>query len=131
MDVKINEATNNRPQGERLIAAPHVFINLQSYIKQLKAEEAWQKNDRNAITVFKTEGVTVVVVAMHANAEISNNVVNGILTLQVLEGNVEVAVNETTENISQRQMLAIERAVSHNIRAMEDSFLLLTINGKE
>jgi quercetin dioxygenase-like cupin family protein len=130
MEVKINEATINRPQGDRLITAPHVFINLQSYIQQLRSEEAWQKNDRNAITVFKTDGVTVVLVALHANAEISNNSVNGILTLQVLEGSVQVAVNSTIENLTEKQMLAIDKEVYHNIKADEDSFLLLTISGK-
>ena len=55
MEAKRNEATLNRPQGDRVLDASYVFINLPAFIRQMKKEEAWGKNDRNGITVFKTD----------------------------------------------------------------------------
>lgn len=45
MEVKFNTATIHRPEGDRLIDAPLVTIDLVSFIKQVKKE----KNGKEAI----------------------------------------------------------------------------------
>ena len=65
MENKRNEATLNRPEGDRVLDAPYVFVNIPEFIRQLKSEEAWQKNDRNGITVFKTGRVTTEIGRAH------------------------------------------------------------------
>ena len=42
--IKNIDATLNRPEGERLIDAPFVFVDLQKYVEQLKHEDSWDKN---------------------------------------------------------------------------------------
>ena len=54
MDEKFNEATKNRPAGDRLLDSPVVLMDIPTFIKQLRNEKAWEENDRNSITVFKT-----------------------------------------------------------------------------
>ncbi len=54
MDEKFNDATKQRPQGERIMDAALVTIDLRNFIKQIREEKAWKESDRNAITVFKT-----------------------------------------------------------------------------
>ena len=90
MENKRNEATMNRPKGDRVLDAPYVFVNIPEFIRQLKSEETWQKNDRNGITVFKSGRVTMVLTCLHAKAILKNNLVDGIFTLQVIEGIVRV-----------------------------------------
>jgi hypothetical protein len=85
MENKRNEATLNRPEGDRVIDAPYVFINTPEFIRQLMDEEAWQKNDRNSITVFKTSNMTMVLVCLHAKAVLKDNLVDGIVTIQVID----------------------------------------------
>ena len=43
METKRNEATLNRPEGDRVIDAPYVFMDLDQFILQLKNEESWTK----------------------------------------------------------------------------------------
>ena len=38
MENKRNEATLNRPEGDRVLDAPYVFINIPEFIRQLKNE---------------------------------------------------------------------------------------------
>ena len=90
MPVKTNDATINRPEGNRVIDAPAVVIDLKAYTEQLKDESAWDKNDRNAITVFKTKGMTMVLSALHKDAAMDNLVVEGVLVLQVIEGEITI-----------------------------------------
>ena len=53
MQEKSNEATSHRPEGDRIIDATLVSINLPLFIEQIKTEKAWKDKDRNAITSLK------------------------------------------------------------------------------
>ena len=131
MENKRNEATLNRPEGDRVLDAPYVFVNIPEFIRQLKSEEAWQKNDRNGITVFKTERVTMVVTCLHAKAVLKNNLVDGIFTVQVLEGIVRVTTPDGDVDMQANQVMAFHQLVDHSIVALMDSVLLLTNNATD
>lgn len=131
MENKRNEATQNRPEGDRVLDAPYVFVNIPEFIRQLKSEEAWQKNDRNGITVFKTDRVTMVVTCLHAKAVLKNNLVDGIFTIQVLEGIIRVTTPDGDVDMQANQVMAFHQLVDHSIVALMDSVLLLTNNAAE
>lgn len=126
MPVKTNDATINRPEGERLIDAPAVSIDLKKFISQIKDEKAWEKNDRNAITVFKTDGVTMVLSALHKGANMDQVEVNGLLVLQVMEGSISIESGNDSMQLGAGQMAAIHPECRQNITAREDSVLLFS-----
>jgi len=128
MENKRNEATLNRPEGDRVIDAPYVFINTPEFIRQLMDEEAWQKNDRNSITVFKTSNMTMVLVCLHAKAVLKDNLVDGIVTIQVIEGIIKVTIPDGSVDMLTNQVIAFHQLVDHSIEALTDSVLLLTNN---
>lgn len=131
MENKRNESTQNRPEGDRVLDAPYVFINIPEFIRQLKSEEAWQKNDRNGITVFKTDRVTMVVTCLHAKAVLKNNLVDGIFTIQVLEGIIRVTTPDGEVDMQANQVMAFHQLVDHSILALMDSVVLLTNNAAD
>jgi hypothetical protein len=102
MQAKYNEATVNRPKGDRVIDAPFVQIDVEKYSRQLKKEPAWEKSDRNSITVFKTVGFTMVIMRLHKDASM-NNSVDGLLTIQVLEGSIECMVGSKSTTVDKRE----------------------------
>ena len=128
MENKRNEATLNRPEGDRVIDAPYVFINTPEFIRQLMNEEAWQKNDRNSITVFKTSNMTMVLVCLHAKAVLKDNLVDGIVTIQVIDGIIKVSIPDGSVDMLTNQVIAFHQLVDHSIEALTDSVLLLTNN---
>jgi hypothetical protein len=127
--VKYNESTINRPWGERPIDAPMVPIDLHAYTQQLMQEEAWQKNDKNAITVFKSEGVTLVLIAMHKDAEVTPASVDGtgIMHLQVLDGSISFATQQEKLVIRRGQMIALHEHIDFSALAEEETICLLTM----
>lgn len=131
MENKRNEATINRPEGDRVLDAPYVFINIPDFIRQLKSEEAWQKNDRNGITVFKTERVTMVLTCLRAKAVMHDVLVDGIFTIQVLEGIVRVRTPDGEVDMQGNQIMTFHQLVDHSIEAKMDSVLLFTNNSSE
>jgi hypothetical protein len=126
MQIKINQATNNRPDGDRIIDAPAVLVDIQHYIEQLKEEDAWQKSDRNAITVFKTPGVTVVINALHSGAEMSDIEIEGMLVLQVVEGEITIMSDEGERKLTEQQVLILHPCFKTNILAERDTILILS-----
>lgn len=131
MENKRNEATINRPEGDRVLDAPYVFINIPDFARQLKSEEAWQKNDRNGITVFKSGRVTMVLTCLHARAIMNDVLVDGIFTIHVLEGVIRVRTPDGEVDMQANQVITFHQLVDHSIEAMMDSVLLFTNNSSE
>src|SRR5689334_3008656 len=102
MIEKHNDATPNRPGGERIIDAPAVMIDIHAFVRQIKTEEAWRKYDRNSITVFKTFGLCIVVGALHKGAEMLH-IAEGIMSLQVLEGILDIVTDEISVTLEKGQ----------------------------
>jgi quercetin dioxygenase-like cupin family protein len=131
MEIKRNEATLNRPEGDRVIDAPYVYADIDDFVDQVKDEKAWKKSDRNGITIFKTEGITIVITALKDGAVIKDNTVNGIFTVQVIEGKVRMDTPEGDIVMKKRQLISFHPGVPHSIEAKKDSVLLLTSYGVE
>ena len=125
MQTKYNEATLNRPEGDRLLDAPVVTMDFEKYIDQLKKETAWWKNDRNGITIYKTEGMTIVLTCLRKYAAIENNVSNGILTIQVLDGALDFISADISQTLKKNEAVAIHPGIEHTIKAKKDSSILL------
>lgn len=128
MDIKYNEATNNRPEGTRIIDAPFVYIDTAEYYRQLTQEEAWQKNDRNGITLFKSEGHTIVLTAFHAGAELNANDVKGVITIQVLEGLLIFLLGGEKFTLKPGNVVALHPNIKHSLLAKVDSLVMITTN---
>ena len=127
MDEKYNEATAQRPQGDRTVDAPLVSIDLGSFIKQIRNENTWEDSDRNAITVFKTNGMRIVLIALHKNAELSRHTANGIISVQVLEGQMIFNTDQRSVELSKGQLLTLHQGIPHSIVAKEETVFLLTL----
>jgi quercetin dioxygenase-like cupin family protein len=134
MEDKFNEATSQRSQ-DHLLDAPLVPINIPAFIEQLKQESAWKKSDRNTITVFKTDGMRIVLIALHAGAEMAKHTANGHISVQVLEGQLRFTTDFKSVELSKGQMLALHERIPHSVLAMQETIFLLTLTttlaGKE
>lgn len=126
MQVKVNQSTINRPDGERILDAPAVMVEIQHYANQIKQEESWKKNDRNAITVFKTPGITVVINALHSGAEMNDVEVDGLLMLQVLEGEITINTEEGEKRLREKEILILHPCFKTNILAETDTVMILS-----
>ncbi|WP_301922660.1 cupin domain-containing protein [Ferruginibacter sp.] len=129
MEEKFNEATPQRTQGH-LLDAPLVSINIPVFIEQLKQEAAWKESDRNTITVFKTNGMRIVLIALHKGAEMATHTANGIISVQVLEGQMKFTADPQTVVLNKGQMLTLHALIPHSVLAIEETVFLLTLSTK-
>jgi quercetin dioxygenase-like cupin family protein len=127
MEIKQNESTDLRPEGGRVLDAPLVNINLIDFIKTIKEEPAWKNKDRNAITVYKTNGLRVVLMAMRKEAVLARHTADGILSLQVLEGKINFTTDDKSVILEEGQMIALHKGLPHGVTAIKESVFLLTL----
>jgi quercetin dioxygenase-like cupin family protein len=127
MEEKINEATPQRPEGDRIIDASQVTIELRIFTEQIRNEKAWKDSDRNAITVFKTDGMRIVLIALHKDAEMVKHKADGIISLQVLEGKIQFTTEEQSVELNGGQLLTLHKGIPHSVLAKEETIFLLTL----
>lgn len=126
MGKKASKSTELRPEGARLLDAPLVSMDIPEFIRQIKAEVTWQTSDRNAITVFKTDGLCMVLVALRAEAVMEKYVAQGVISAQVIEGEIYLSTNSESLSLRQNDIVALHAEIPHSIRAIKEAVLLLT-----
>ncbi|WP_161889643.1 cupin domain-containing protein [Pontibacter russatus] len=126
-ESKFNEATPQRPAGDRPLDAPLVEMDLNAFRQQIKQEKAWQNSDRNAITIYKTSGMRLVLVALHQGAEMKTHTAPGIISVQVLEGKIRFTIAQQVAEMGAGQMLALHAGIPHSVFATEEAVFLLTL----
>lgn len=127
MENTIIEATSNRPEGDREIDSPVLLMDIPELTEQLKDENAWKENDRNAITVFKTDKMRIVLVALHKAATMKTERPENIFSLQVLKGKVKVTTGFTSTEVEKQKIVVLHEQIPYSITALKKSTFLLTL----
>ena len=127
METKYNESAEQRPEGGRVMDAPLVSIDVPGFIREIKNEDAWKKNDRNAITIYKTDGMRMVLIALHEDAVMAKHTANGVISVQVWEGEIVFSAANQSVVLKKGQMVALHKGEPHSVAATKESVFLLTI----
>jgi len=127
MEAKHNESTELRPEGGRLMDATLVSMNLRDFVLQIKSESAWEKNDRNAITIYKTDGMRIVLIALHEDALMAKHTADGVISVQVLEGEIIFNTDHQSVVLKKGEMIALHKGEPHSVAAAKESVFLLTL----
>lgn len=125
--IKQNEPTENRSQGYRTLDARLVQIDFNHFIEVIKSEDAWKEKDRNAITVFKNDIQTMVLIALHENALMAEHTANGFISVRPLEGEIEFKTQTENAVLTPGKMITLNKGIPHSVLAKKESVFLLTI----
>ena len=122
-----NKSTSQRPEGNRVINATEVIMNLNHFIKQIKGEEIWAKSDKNSITVFKSDTMRVLLIGLHKDGMLKPHTANGDITVQTLSGRMIFKTPKGETELCTGQMIALHSNIEHSVVALEESFFLVTL----
>lgn len=127
MEEKYIDATFNRPGGERPLDAEVLLIDIPSFCEEIKNEKTWKEKDRNSITVFKTDHLRIVLIAMHTKVEMHTHHPENILSLQVIDGKLKLSTKQKSVEIKKGQVLALHEQIPYSLQGLEETTFLLTI----
>lgn len=122
-----NKSKDSTPESERNLNTPLAEMNLNEFITQIKSAPAWKNSDRNSVTLYKSESMRIVLFGMRGNAVLAPHKANGVISVQVLEGKIEFTAGQQTAQLEKNQMIALGENIMHSVRAVTESFFLLTV----
>ncbi len=117
--------------SDRKLKAPWLSFSINSEIDKLKSETAWIKGDRNAVTLQKNSNLRVVLISLRKGATLHEHRVEGPITLFVLSGKMNLITGEEKILAETNKLLILEKAIPHDVEALEDTTFILTIIQKK
>jgi quercetin dioxygenase-like cupin family protein len=114
-----------RPHVAAMEAA-FMELDLPAESKRLRAETTWSSG-QNAKTLIKYDTLRVVLVALQAGKTLPEHRTEGRISVHVLSGHVEVKAAGRTFNLRPGSLLALDQNLPHDIQALQESDVLLTI----
>jgi quercetin dioxygenase-like cupin family protein len=127
MEEKHNDATQQRLERNRPVDGDLVTIDLPMFKKQIKGESPWKSGKLNAITVFKTNGLRIVLIGFSEGVEMTRHIADGIISVQVLEGQMQFNTDGKSVELCEGQMLALHESIPHSMLAVKETIFLLTL----
>jgi quercetin dioxygenase-like cupin family protein len=113
----------NRP-----LAGPMLTFDLQEQLEQLRREDSYQRSGRAGRTLAKSGRLRLVLVAMTPDTVIGTHQAESPMTVHVLRGHIHYRADGGVQELREGQVLFFGPGDAHDIRAVEDSALLLTLS---
>jgi len=110
------------------LTAPLMDFNLPQEIAQLHAEEAWLQTGRNSKTLVKQPDFRIVLIALQKGGHLEEHSADARMSVYTLSGHVKLQLPELTLDLPEGHLLVLDRAIKHDLEALEASAILLTIS---
>jgi len=120
-------ATRSPKHGGPDIEAPVLRFDLHTELEQLKRQRNYQERGPAGRTLVKEPDLRIVLMALKAEAGLSEHHASGPISIQVIEGGLRVRLPNTSAELRVGQLLAVESGMRHDVEAIVDSVFLLTI----
>jgi quercetin dioxygenase-like cupin family protein len=119
------EALNRLPG----LAEPLLQIDFEQELQQLRSEDAWQRETgRSSKTLAKYPDFRIVLILMKSGTQMRRHRAEGRVSIQQLKGQVCIHLADRKVILSTGHLLVLDCGVLHDVEALEESALLLTIS---
>ena len=105
---------------------PVLGFDLPRVLWQLRHERTSSGN-RTAMTLVKHRDFRLVLVVMKPGACLARHHVRGTVLIQVLSGKIRIGILDEVLEASAGQVISLDPNLSHEVKAVEDTSLLITI----
>jgi quercetin dioxygenase-like cupin family protein len=104
-------------------------LTFESELAALRREKPWA-HGHSARTIVKNDGLRVVLIAFEAGGRVLEHKTAGYLSIQTIAGHVRVGASGRSIDLKPGHLLALDHDEPHDVQAVEDSAVLLTIGGR-
>jgi quercetin dioxygenase-like cupin family protein len=122
-----DSSSRQRPGSDRSLHGPLQGFDLEAEVSRLREEKEWQEGRRNAITLRKGEGLSIVLLVMKAGDRLDEHFAPGPISLSVQEGRIRFTVMDEVVEAGTETMLACDARVHHSVEALNDAVCLLHV----
>jgi quercetin dioxygenase-like cupin family protein len=119
------EALNRLPG----LAEPLLLVDLDQELLQLRREDSWKRETgRSSKTLAKYPDFRIVLILMKSGTRMRQHRAEGRISIQQLKGQVRIHLADRKVILSTGHLLVLDCGVLHDVEALEESALLLTIS---
>jgi quercetin dioxygenase-like cupin family protein len=121
-----SETSRGAARTPETTAGPSLTFDLAQQIRELRQESYWQSG-RNSKTLAKYDDFRIVLTALQAKTTMHEHHSAGRISVQTVEGHLRMHAGGKEFDLPAGRVLVLDRAVPHDVVAVEDSAFLLTI----
>jgi quercetin dioxygenase-like cupin family protein len=119
----------DRVSLERPLAGPHLSFNLQVEARRLRREQAYKQHGHNARTLAKYPDVRIVLEVARRGTRFRTHDTDERMVIHTLTGRVRMHLPDgTSVDVHAGQLLALDRAMAHEVEALEECSFLLSLS---
>ena len=112
---------------ERPGAGPLLHTRIGEQVEHLKREPTWRTGDRNAITLTKGPTLRVALIVLKKGATLHEHQVGGPIIIQAIVGSCRLTIAGQGSDLGSGEIAVLESAIDHEVEALEEATLLLTV----
>lgn len=113
---------------ERSLTDPMMMFQPMRELADLRRDESYTRSGRLGRTLARSGRLRVTLVALNAGVEVGTHHADSPMTIQVLEGRLGFRTAGGDHELGAGEVLFFGPGDAHDIRALEESALLLTIS---
>ena len=117
-----------RTPPTKRFAGPEHRIDLESALAALRREPHDAKDKHRQITVFRRGSLRLVLFSFEAGGRLAAHHAPGFVVIHTLRGRIRVLTPKETHELSAGAMLVLDPAVVHDVEALEEADVLLTVS---
>jgi quercetin dioxygenase-like cupin family protein len=121
------QTDDTRQHDGSSLAGTHLAFDLPAEVERLKSEPTWGSGGHSARTLVKYDDLRVVLIALAAGRHIPEHTAEGRISVHVLSGRITFRASGQAFDLRPGGLLTLERAVPHDVAALEESAFLLTL----
>ena len=110
------------------LSAPLLTFDLAAEIEQLNNEEHWLKDGRISKTLVKHSDFRIVLMFMKAGTLMQEHKTDARISIHALSGRLLIKLDRQTVELPAGHVLVLEKGLSHDVNALEESAFLLSIS---
>jgi quercetin dioxygenase-like cupin family protein len=113
---------------ERSLTEPMMIFDLEPQLRELRDDESYRRSGRLGRTLARSGRLRLVLVALNAGVEVGTHQADSPMSIQLLQGRIGFRIEGESYELRAGQVLFFEPGEAHDIRALDESALLLTIS---
>jgi quercetin dioxygenase-like cupin family protein len=114
------------PPRERFAGHEHLF-DLSAEGDRLRAESQQARDGHRQITLFRADGISIVLFDFDAGGFLKDHAADGYVTVQVLSGDIRMTTATEDYAMAAGSLLVLKPGLTHDLRAGTESRVLLTV----
>ncbi|MDE3179044.1 MAG: hypothetical protein KGM47_05220 [Acidobacteriota bacterium] len=94
----------------------------------LRQEDAWRTTGRNSKTLVKYPDLRLVLILLRAGKRMEGHRTGESISIHCLKGKLRLHLPSGMVDLTQGQLLTLERCLPHDVEALEESSFLLALS---